>query len=144
MILVSTGSSTGQAPAARPIRVADVMTRQVLAVRADCSLTIAMNAVLGSGHDHVVVVDQDGAFRAVLPAPLVATALMTRLAGPHQTLAALVTVETPRISPEAPIHAAAAVMLDHEIDALGVVDADGGLIGLLTWSDIGRTVADRG
>jgi CBS domain-containing protein len=119
------------------------MTRKVLAVRADCSLTTAMNAVLGSGHDHVVVVDADGVFRAILPAPLVATALMTRLAVPSQTLAALLTGETPRISPEASIHAAAAVMLDHEVDALGVVDVDGILIGLLTWSDIGRTVADR-
>jgi hypothetical protein len=39
---------------------------------------------------------------------------------------------------------AAAVMLDREIDALGVVDVDGALVGLLTWSDIGRMVAGRG
>ena len=127
-----------------PIRVADVMTRQVLAVRSDCSLATAMNAVLGSGHDHVVVVDEEGGFVAALRAPIVATALMTRLAVPRQTLAALVGAEGPRISPEATIHSAAALMLDHEVDALGVVNARGGLIGLVTWSDIGRTVADRG
>jgi CBS domain-containing protein len=127
-----------------PIHVGELMTRDVLAVQGDCALTAAMNAVLGSGHRHVVVVDEHRKLLGVLHAEVVATALMTRLADPGQTVDAIVDGDPPGISPFATIHMAAAVMLDREIDALGVVDVDGTLVGLLTWSDICRMVAGRG
>lgn len=134
--------STDEAP---HVRVADLMTREVLAVRSDCTLTAAMNAVLGSRHRHVVVVDPNGVLVGILHTTVVATAMMTRLASPRATIGTLVAGgDPPTISPFATIHVAASVMLDLEIDALGVVDADGTLVGLLTWSDIGRMVADHG
>lgn len=127
-----------------PTHVGELMTREVLAVHGDCALTAAMNAVLGSGHRHVVVVDDNHKLLGILHAEVVATALMTRLATPNQTIGTLVEGDPPGISPLATVHMAASVMLDSGLDALGVVDVDGTLVGLLTWLDIGRMAAERG
>jgi CBS domain-containing protein len=131
------------APSPR-LRVADLMTREVRVVRDDCSLTAAMNVAFGSGHRNVVVVDNSRKLLGVLPTEVLATALMTRLATPRQTIGELLVGDPPGIAPLASVRTAAALMLETEVDALGVVDVDGTLLGLLTWSDIGRMVADRG
>lgn len=143
VVAAEPGSAEAEADSPR-VLVSDLMTREVLAVRIDCSLTAAMNAVLGSGHSHVVVVDTSGTLRGVLRSDRVATAMMTRLAKPGEIIGALIAGDPPRIAPDAQIRVAAGAMLDLEIDALGVVDADGTLLGLLTWSDIGRMVAGQG
>jgi acetoin utilization protein AcuB len=119
------------------------MSRRVLAVRSDCSLGTVMDTVLASGHRHVVVVDPRGCFEGVLPADAITTAWMTRMGRRRQLVGDLITVAPVHLSPAASMHAAASVMLSYSVDALGVLEPDGRLVGILTWSDIVAMVAGR-
>ena len=131
-------------PAGTGASVADHMSRRILAVRDDCSLGTAMDTVLASGHRHVVVVDPWGSFQGVLPAEAITTAWMTRLAHRSQVVRELITSPPVHVSPDESMHTAASVMLSYSVDAVGVLEADGRLVGILTWSDIVGMVAERG
>jgi CBS domain-containing protein len=120
------------------------MSKQVLAVRDDCSLGTAMDTVLASGHRHVVVVDTRGSFEGVVPAEVITTAWMTRLGRRRQLVRDLVTGAPVHLSPGASMHTAASVMLSYSVDAVGVLEPDGRLVGILTWADIVAMVAERG
>jgi CBS domain-containing protein len=118
------------------------MSRKILAVQGDCSLGIAMDTVLASGHRHVVVVDSSGTLEGVLPAEVITSSWMTRIGKRRQVVRDLITVPPVHVSPDATMHTAASVMLSHSVDAVGVLDADGRLVGVLTWADIVAMVAE--
>jgi CBS domain-containing protein len=120
------------------------MARSLLAVRDDCSLGTAMETVLASGHRHVVVVDSRGRFEAVLTFDAITSAWMTRLGHRSQLVRDLITSPPVQVSPDASMHTAASVMLSYSVDAVGVLEPDGRLVGLLTWSDIVEMAAERG
>jgi acetoin utilization protein AcuB len=134
----------GRDAAGTEATVADHMTRRVLAVRDDCSPGIAMDTVLASGHRHVVVVDSSGTFMGVLAAEAITHAWMTRLAHRRQLVRDLLTTPPVHLSPGESMHTAASVMLSHSVDAVGVVEPEGRLVGILTWADIVAMVAERG
>ena len=123
--------------------VADHMSRRVLTVRDDNSLGLAMDAVLASGHRHVVVVDAHGNFEGVLPAEVITTSWMTRLGHRPQLVRDLLSGPPVHLSPEASMRTAASVMMSYGVDAVGVVEPDGRLAGVLTWADIVAMVACR-
>lgn len=124
--------------------VADHMSRRVLTVRGDSSLGAAMDMVLASGHRHVVVVDSHGAFVGVVTAEVITTCWMTRLGRRRQLVRDLITTPALHLSPESSMHTAASVMLSYCVDAVGVLEPDGRLVGVLTWADIVAMVAERG
>lgn len=126
----------------RPHRVADVMSRRVLAVRSDCSIVTAMRSALGAGHQHVVVVDATGRYVGVVSVHSVAQVMFTPTTVRRVAVSAIVERDGPRTRPDQPLADAASEMLDAGVDAIGVVDVEGLLVGLLTWADIVRSVAD--
>ena len=122
------------------LRVRDVMTRDVVTVAPEATIGAAVDQVLRRGHTHLVVVDGDGGLRDIISAHLLTAALMTRLVDRQQPLADVL-AEPTAIRAGAGLAEAAGLMLELSVDALGVVDRNGRLVGVLTWTDIGRTVA---
>ena len=122
------------------LRVRDVMSRDVVTVRPDAAIGSAIDRVLRRGHTHLVVVDDDGVLVDIVSAHLLTTALMTRLIERHQPLADVL-ADPATIRAGARLDEAAGRMMELSVDALGVVDRQGRLVGVLTWSDIGRSVA---
>ena len=120
------------------------MSRRILAVRGDCGLGTAINTVFASGHRHVVVVDSNGSFEGILPAEIITSAWMTRLGDHRQLVRDLITGPPVHLSPDASMQTAASVMLSYSVDAVGVLEPDGRLVGVLTWADIVAMVAERG
>jgi CBS-domain-containing membrane protein len=122
------------------LRVRDVMTRDVVTVPPEETIGAAVDRVLCRGHTHLVVVDGSGRLADIISAHLLTTALMTRLVARRQPLADVLT-DAATIRADADLADAASRMLDLSVDALGVVDRAGRLVGVLTWTDIGRSVA---
>lgn len=122
------------------LHVRDVMTRDVVTVSPDTTIGAAVDRVLRSGHTHLVVVDGAGGLLDIVSAQLLTAALMTRLVERQQPLADVL-AEPATIRADAGLAEAAGLMLELSADALGVVDRPGRLVGVLTWTDIGRSVA---
>jgi CBS domain-containing protein len=122
------------------LRVRDVMSCDVVTVRPDAAIGPAIDRVLRHGHTHLVVVDDDGVLVDIVSAHLLTTALMTRLIERHQPLAEVL-ADPASIRAGARLDEAAGRMMELSVDALGVVDRQGRLVGVLTWADIGRSVA---
>ncbi len=103
-----------------------------------------MDTVLASRRRHLVIVDSTGAFLAALPAEAITTAWRTRLTDTGRCIRDLITTPPVHLSPDASIHTAASVMLSYSVDAVGVLDPEGRLVGILTWGDIVAAVTQRG
>lgn len=123
--------------------VADHMSSRIVAARADRSLGVAMERMLASGHRHVVVLDSQGNFEGLLSAEVITTSWMTGTGHRRQLVGDLIAVPPVHVSPEASMQTAASVMLSYSVDAVAVLEADGRLVGVLTWADIVAMVAAR-
>lgn len=128
-------------PATVRLRVADVMNHQVLAVRSDCSTVTAMRSTLAAGHTHVLVVDAAGRYLGLISVHSVVEMMFTPARVRRAPVSAVLGVQGLHTRPECLLSDAASTMLAAGTDALGVVDAGGLLVGLLSWADIVRSVA---
>ena len=127
-------------PAATDATVADIMSRRIVAIRSDCDLHVAVQTFLRTALRHLVVVDRERAVLGILTVEQTMTALASsissvRLVGDH--------VPSPgaRVRVSDSVRDAASVMLTSQVDALPVVDDDGRVVGVVTWSDILTSVA---
>lgn len=129
------------APEREPL-VEDIMTSRLVAIRSDAELMVAVDTFLRHGRRHLLVVDADRTCRGLVSAEHVLAALAT--AGPgRRTVGAHVSPGPPRVHRSAPVREAARVMLNELVDALPVVDDDGHVVGVVTWTDILAMVAGR-
>lgn len=119
------------------LTVGEAMSDGVVTVPAGSTIGPAIDRVLRHGHTHLVVVDDTGSLLDIVSVHLLVTALMTRLVSRNQALAGVL-ADPVSVSPETDLGDAAGLMLDRSVDALGVVGPSGALVGVLTWSDIGR------
>lgn len=119
------------------LTVREVMSTEVITVSATSSIGAAVDRVLRCGHTHLVVVDDAEVLLDIVSAHVLTTALMAHLVERHQRLSEIL-AEPASVGPSTELADAAALMLDLGVDALGVVDGSGTLVGLLTWLDIGR------
>ncbi|GAB6987677.1 CBS domain-containing protein [Nocardioides pyridinolyticus] len=126
------------------LAVRDAMSRDLATVPPTSTVGRAVDEVLRRGHTHVVVVNAAGQLLDIVSAHLLTTALMTRLVRRTQPLETVL-ARPVTVSTGAGLADAAAVMMECSVDAVGVVDRAGVLVGLLTWADIGRAAvrADR-
>lgn len=143
---------TDQRPDQRPditrLRVADIMTRRVVAIRSDADLMVAVDTFLRHAVRHLVVVDPDRSCRGLLSSEQALAGLGMTGRAPRR-VADHVRATSPRVHHEASVRRAAELMVVELVDALPVVDDDGHVVGVLTWSDIvaavaGHHLADRG
>lgn len=128
--------------------VSACMTRDVVAVPVDTTLGAAMEAMVRAGRRHLVVLDDAGDVLAVLSAEAVTTAWTTRPHGRrpalrHLLAGHLLTAGGAHVSPTTTLHAAVDVMLTHRCDAVAVLDAQGLLAGIVTWTGISEQAVGR-
>ena len=139
--------SDGHAPATdtRDLLVRDAMTREVISVGPDASLFTAFDLLMAHHVHHLPVVRADGRCVAILDAVTIAErmpqAWVTRGLTPlHQPNGK---AGPPCVLADASLRSAAAAMDSAGVDACGVVDRHGVLVGLLTSRDLIAAVAGR-
>jgi CBS domain-containing protein len=123
--------------------VADLMSSRVVSVPASCQLMKAMDTILGTGLRHLVVVGATGRCRGIVSAETVATRLMIHAAAPREPIGDLVPDVFTAIARHASVVDAAGLMLSGGVDALCVVDEYRRPVGVVTWSDLLRSVTTR-
>lgn len=130
-----------RAPGTEPL-VEEIMTSRLIAIRSDAELGVAVDTFLRHGKRHLLVVDPDRTCRGLVSAEHVLAALAT--AGPgSRHVGAHVPAVLSRVHRTAPVREAARIMLADLVDALPVVDDDGRVVGVVTWTDILAMVAGR-
>jgi acetoin utilization protein AcuB len=124
--------------------VADVMSSPPVVVRTHDSLWRAMDRFLATGLRHLVVLDESDVVIGVLDDRAVVSEWARDALGLHQrTVGALMRASATRtvaVTRETPVQEAARLMLERRVDALPVVGSDGRVVGVLTGSDLVRTV----
>lgn len=118
--------------------VREAMSRELVTVRATATVGAAVDDTLRRGHTHLVVVDDAGTLVDILSTHLLVTAMMTRLVDRQQPLADVL-AEPVTVRSGAELADAATLMMERSVEALGVLDRRGALVGLLTWADVGRS-----
>lgn len=121
--------------------VSTVMSRRVVAISADCDLTIAVDTFLSSGVRHLVVVDPDRHVVGLLSVEQVLAAM--GMPGWPGRVGDQILSEPARVHPDDDLPRAAEVMLDALVDAIVVADETGRVVGVVTWADIVAHVAGR-
>jgi CBS domain-containing protein len=112
------------------LKVIDLMTTALLTIKASESVTEAHTEMELGVIRHLPVVDDRGKLVGVLSdRDLLAASKRDR------RVADLMTKDVITIHPEAPAYEAAALMLDHRIGSIPVVDGHGTLVGLVTQTD---------
>lgn len=122
--------------------VRDIMSRQIVAIRSDAELSVALDTFLRTSLRHLVVVDPDRTCRGLLSAEQLLASIGTT-GRRHHRVADHVPPRQPRVHHAAPVRRAAEVMVMELVDALPVVDDTGRVIGVVTWSDIVAMVAGQ-
>lgn len=114
-----------------------IMSRRIVAIRSDCELRVAVDTFLRTSLRHLVVVDPDRTCLGIITADQVLAGLGSRRrqVGEHVRDGGL------RVHLDDPVRRAAEVMVNGLVDALPVVDDDGHVVGIVTWSDIIAMVA---
>lgn len=124
-------------------RLAELMSRRLIGITPDAAAQVALQLMATAGVRHLPVMDNGACVGMVVEADLVLAAAEGELqrAGPPLTVAAM-------CRPAAMLLAhdrrdlAAALMCETEIDAVLVVE-DGSLIGIVTATDLVRSLAGR-
>lgn len=101
----------------------------VVVARVEDAPKAALQSMMRAGQRHLALVDHRGTFLGVVSAHAVAGAR-----GP--TLSVLVDSPALHVSPGSCIQEATTLMLAHGVDAVGVLDEDRAVIGILRWTDI--------
>lgn len=117
--------------------VREIMSRRIVAIRSDCELGVAVDTILRTSLRHLVVVDPDRAFVGIITADQV----LAGLGSPRRQVGDHVADRGLRVHESDPVRRAAEVMVNGLVDALPVVDDDGQVVGVVTWSDIIAMVA---
>ena len=130
----------GFASAAPNARIEEVMSKPVLTVEIDASLWDAWQLLFVSGLRHLVVLDNDGSSIAVISDRNV---LAEPPASPEHLQARSVRDvigRLPRLTVRPDDHptVAAALMIEHNAEAVAVVDDTGRLVGIVSESDLVR------
>jgi acetoin utilization protein AcuB len=135
------------APRRTTDRVRDVMSAPVSTLRDQDPAWQALVRFAETGFRHLVVLDDDGRLVGVLDDrrvlsqwPLDAMSMHRQMVGQLVWPLHGGPDRPPRLHPDQPVAAAAALMLRFAIDALPVVDDDGAVVGIVTGSDLVRSM----
>jgi CBS domain-containing membrane protein len=110
--------------------VADLMTTPPLVVRPSATTAWARTRMRRADVRHLAVVDARGQLAGILSD--------RDLARPGRTVADVMTSSPLSVRPETRASEASALLLDHKIGALPVVDEEGRVVGIVTETDFLR------
>ncbi|HKE50418.1 MAG TPA: CBS domain-containing protein [Actinomycetes bacterium] len=143
--ITTVNESVTEATPAERLPVSEVMSTDLMVVGADESVIMCWELMARAGVHHLPIVTDDGHFRGVVDAATIAR--HWDAGGPDRIRTpawALVRNRAhPRVHPNVPISAAAAEMLEAHTDAVGVIDEQGVLVGLVTAVDLLAALAGR-
>ena len=141
MTTMSEAQRSGADPRSAP--VATVMTPSPVTIALDDDLWTALRVLLATGLRHLVVVDADKKCRGVLADRYVVVEWPGDAIGARATRVSQMLGEpSPLLKPETTIGEAAQAMLSFGTDALAVVDQFGEPVGVVTGSDLIRSLAE--
>lgn len=129
------------------LSVSDVMSTPVVVLRDHDSIWYALERFTATGLRHLVLLDDRGALVGVVEDrfalaewPMEAVTQVRRTIGQlmHETNTS--PLSCPRIGCAAPVEEAGRVMLSEGVDALPVVNDDGTVVGIVTGSDVLRSL----
>jgi CBS domain-containing protein len=124
--------------------VDDVMSSPPIVVRTHDSLWRAMDRFLATGLRHLVVLDDSDVVIGILDDRMVVSEWARDALGLHRrTVGEIMRANPTRsvaVTRSTPLHEAARLMLERRIDALPVIGNDGHVVGVLTSSDLMRTL----
>ena len=116
--------------------IADVMTREPVALGARTTVARALRVLEESGIRHLPVVDRDRQLIGVVSQrDLLAAA---RAGETRRLLASLMEPDVVAVTPETTAHEAAYLMLHHRIGCIPVIDRNRRLVGIATDADFVR------
>lgn len=125
--------------------VADVMSRDLLALRDDLRVEVAAALLADHGYAGAPVLDQHGRLSGVLHAVDVAVVhLPPHAAGVRPVLVRHLARPAVTVTPSSLLHVAARRMHRHRTDRLIVVEHDLAIVGIVTGTDLLFAVAKQG
>ncbi|MCU1693418.1 MAG: hypothetical protein JWM64_2509 [Frankiales bacterium] len=136
-----TSHADDTAPCLCNLQARDVMSRDVVTLGPDATVEQALAVMRELGVRHLPVV-LDGRFAGLIDDRLVALAQLADGVPDRRRVVALMTHYVPQVAPDAALSRVARLVGDSGCDAVVVMD-DGGLVGLVTATDLVAAVAGR-
>ncbi len=141
MTSATTPSLAGDDPRRAPVTA--VMSSPPVTIFFDDDMWTALRTLLSTGLRHLVVIDADGQCQGVLADRYVVAEWPGDAIGARLTrVSQMIGDPAPRLSPGTTIEEAARAMLRYGTDALAIVDDDGRPLGVVTGSDLIRSLAN--
>jgi CBS domain-containing protein len=121
------------------MNVAQLMKRTIVSLPSSANLDTAAACMEEAGIRHLPIVDGSGLLVGVVSQRDVARArdVIRTAEGRRQQLRLgdIMRTEALKVTPELPAHEAAAMMIEHKIGMLPVVEPDGRVVGIVTETD---------
>ena len=119
-----------------PIRVADVMTKDVRTMLPDQSFAEVIGMMATRSFHHMLVVDEDERLQGVISDRDVLRALSRTPDWSKKSVAEIMNPDSITTTPESAISAAVRLMLEKRVNCLPVIGPDGRVAGILTSTDL--------
>ncbi|MBW2413339.1 MAG: CBS domain-containing protein [Deltaproteobacteria bacterium] len=124
--------------------VENIMTAKVVSIEPGCPLVEVVKKLYAYGVSCVLVCEDELPVGIISERDIIGYALnlATGKAEPRETATDLMTSPLTTVRSDAPVDDAVAIVTEHRIRHLPVVDADGKLVGLLTQSNLLHALSD--
>jgi acetoin utilization protein AcuB len=132
------GRTAGKALVQAPVRVAEVMTREVVSLSPHHSFFEALSLLARHRFRHLLVVDADQHLAGVISDRDLLRLMTRKPTLESTTVADFMKREAVTVRPETPLSVATAEMLAHRINCLPVLDEAKRVCGILTSTDLLR------
>lgn len=119
-----------------PLRVAEVMTREILTLAPERSFADAVRMMATQFFRHVLVVDSEERLRGVISDRDVLRALARTANWNTRPVSEIMTCDPVTVSPDTAISLALKAMLDKRINCLPVISPEGSVCGIVTSTDL--------
>ena len=131
--------TAGDAVLAAPVRVADVMTKDVRTMLPDQSFAEVIGMMATRSFHHMLVVDEEERLHGVISDRDVLRALSRTPDWNKKSVSEIMNPDTITTTPDSGISAAVRLMLENRINCLPVMGPDGRVAGILTTTDLLKT-----
>jgi CBS domain-containing membrane protein len=121
---------------AAPTRVADIMTRELVALSPENTFGEAVQLMSDSPFRHFPVLHADGRLAGIFSDRDVLRVLGRTRNWQDKVVNSVMTQNVVTVKPQTPLSTAASEMLFHQVNCLPVIDENGKVCGILTSADL--------